>query len=316
MIRKPVAGEEGLRTPNPRFWRPVLYQLSYTPNGVPFAATRAPMQVWRAKLPSPDFPAPLLVILSRPGRSFRHSWLVLRRSALTYLPPMPPNRLAAHALHMANASSLERRPLGDTRRPAPRHPLWLRSAGRARAAVDPAASSATLPHTRSKLFAQGHAGQSLRQLAAGPAWQLARPLRFSGAGRGIQDRGRSDRRTRGGQPVRLLRRTLRRGIPVRLRRRTRDRARRLSRGRARRPAADELSAQVAARRGRARSISWSRSTRNCSGSIHYVIRMEAGRPGAGRDAGAALGLVPRFGLAAGADPAAARPRRRASSPAI
>ena len=45
----------------------------------------------------------------------------------------------------------------------------------------------------------------------------------------------------------------------------------------------------------------------------------AGRPGAGRDAGAGLGLVPRLGLAAGADPAPARPRRafrlRLSDPA-
>ena len=31
-----MAGEEGLRTPNPRFWRPVLYQLSYTPTDVSF----------------------------------------------------------------------------------------------------------------------------------------------------------------------------------------------------------------------------------------------------------------------------------------
>src|ERR1700720_3653242 len=30
----------GARTPNPRFWRPVLYQLSYTPNLVPLTPLR------------------------------------------------------------------------------------------------------------------------------------------------------------------------------------------------------------------------------------------------------------------------------------
>ena len=37
----------GTRTPSPRFWRPVLYQLSYTPSSDHFAATRAAMQEQR-----------------------------------------------------------------------------------------------------------------------------------------------------------------------------------------------------------------------------------------------------------------------------
>ena len=37
----------GTRTPNPRFWRPVLYQLSYTPTAAPFAASVAAMQAFR-----------------------------------------------------------------------------------------------------------------------------------------------------------------------------------------------------------------------------------------------------------------------------
>ena len=34
----------GTRTRNPRFWRPVLCQLSYTPKALSFAASRARMQ--------------------------------------------------------------------------------------------------------------------------------------------------------------------------------------------------------------------------------------------------------------------------------
>src|SRR5258708_23983525 len=30
-LRLPIGRSGGTRTPNPRFWRPVLYQLSYTP---------------------------------------------------------------------------------------------------------------------------------------------------------------------------------------------------------------------------------------------------------------------------------------------
>ena len=80
-------------------------------------------------------------------------------------------------------------------------------------------------------------------------------------------------------------------------------------------------------------LSRRKSRRGASGTIRFPGRPQrrtaaddplrhphgAGRAGAGRDAGAALGLVPRLGLAAGADPAPARPRRalrlRLSDPA-
>ncbi len=35
----------GTRTPNPRFWRPVLYQLSYDPRYCPYRVSRC--SVWR-----------------------------------------------------------------------------------------------------------------------------------------------------------------------------------------------------------------------------------------------------------------------------
>ena len=60
------------------------------------------------------------------------------------------------------------------------------------------------------------AGQPFRQLAAGPARQLAGALRLPGEGDGAEDRGRPHRRHGGHQPVRLLRRALRRELPVRL----------------------------------------------------------------------------------------------------
>ncbi len=87
-----------------------------------------------------------------------------------------------------DASSRERRPLGDSRRPPPRHPLRLRSAGRAGAAVDPAAAGAALPHAGAELFAQGHAGRAFRQLAAGPARQLAGALVFPEPARNSRSR--------------------------------------------------------------------------------------------------------------------------------
>ena len=69
------------------------------------------------------------------------------------------------------------------------------------------------PHTRTpilSLFAEGHAGQPFRELAAGSARQLAGALRLSGEGDRIQDRGRPHRADDGDQSVRLLRRALRR----------------------------------------------------------------------------------------------------------
>ncbi len=44
-----LAGVEGTRTPSPRFWRPVLCQLSYTPIARPSAPSASPMQAWPAQ---------------------------------------------------------------------------------------------------------------------------------------------------------------------------------------------------------------------------------------------------------------------------
>ena len=53
----------------------------------------------------------------------------------------------------------------------------------ARPAGHPPAAGAALPHAGAELFAEGRAREALRQLAAGPARQLARALRLPGEGR-------------------------------------------------------------------------------------------------------------------------------------
>ena len=198
--------------------------------------------------------------------------------------------------------------LGDSGRTATRHAISLRSPGFARPPDRPAAPGAALPHQGAELFAEGCARQSFRQLAAGPARQLAGALRLSGKDRGIQRRGRPHRRTRGDQSLRLLRRALRGGISVHIPRRVEERARRQSRRRTRRPAADAI------RRG---PVGAADPDDRFSGRIECATAKEdrlcdphgAGRPGARRDAGAGVGLVPRFGVAARADHAPPRPRR-------
>ena len=55
---------------------------------------------------------------------------------------------------------------------------------------------------------------------------------------------------------------------------------------------------------------------DCSSMIRYVIRMEPGVQTPDETLALALRLLPRLRVAAGADPAPPRPRRRASSPAI
>ena len=125
----------------------------------------------------------------------------------------------------------------------------------------------------------------------------------------VQDRGRSHRRARGHQPVRLLRRALCRDVSVRLRRGAEGRARRLSRARARRAAARRLHARDRAATKAARSTFSSSSTPTCSSAVHYVIRMEPGVQKPDETLALQSRLLPRLGLAAGADPAPARPRR-------
>ena len=133
------------------------------------------------------------------------------------------------------------------------------------------------PHADPELFAQGRAGQPFRQLAAGPAGQLAGALVFPGEGHRAEDRGRSRRRDDRDQPVRLLRRALCRQVSVRLHRRSQDRTGALSGDhRAAGPLLAAYLAEHSARRPPARSISWSISTRKLQNNIRYVIRMEPG----------------------------------------
>ena len=133
-----------------------------------------------------------------------------------------------------------------------------------------------LPHAGQKLLAQGAAGRAFRELAAGPAWQLAGALRLSGKDRRIFHRGRSGRRHGGDQSVRLLRRGLcrrrfRSAIPTRW-----PRPCGLSRAGAGRPAAASLSRRNAAASSQTRSIISSPSTGDLQQQIRYVMRMEPG----------------------------------------
>ena len=135
------------------------------------------------------------------------------------------------------------------RRPRAPHHLPVRPAGRDRAARRAAAARAAQPHADPVLLAARRARRPLPQLAAGPVRQLPGPARVPGAGRRADDHGRPGRRHDGHQPVRLLRRGVRRALPVRLRRRARARPRALPR--ARRPP-DRCSTRGSAERDAAR----------------------------------------------------------------
>ena len=104
-----------------------------------------------------------------------------------------------------------------SRRPHPPHQLPLRPAGEAVAADHPAAAGAPLPDVDPRLLAAHRARDAFPELAAGSARQLPGaggvPRRDAIAG----GHGRSRRRDRGHQPVRLLRRARGRGVAVQLR---------------------------------------------------------------------------------------------------
>ena len=154
----------------------------------------------------------------------------------------------------------------------------LRPAGRARAAGHPAAAGAALPHHDPQLFAQGHAGQPFRELAAGPARQLAGALRFPGEGHRVHDRGRP-RRRHGGRSIRSTSsssRTPRDGrspIPPSWRD---DLAPYLDAEPAGPLRSRRSSPTIARASGRARSTSSSTSTQRLQREIGYIIRMEPG----------------------------------------
>ena len=181
------------------------------------------------------------------------------------------------------------------------------------------------PHCRtaSELFAQGHAAEPFRQLAAGPARQLAGALCLPGKDRrNSGSRSISPPRLAVINPFDFFVEPYAEEFSVRLcADESHDRTRRLSGDRrARRPAARRiLRGPDSARSRPARSIFWSISTRSCRKKIHYVIRMEPGVQTPDETLALGVGLLPRFRLAAGADPAPSRSRRafrlRLSDPA-
>ncbi len=197
--------------------------------------------------------------------------------------------------------------LGHHRRAPPRHALPLRPARHARAPDHPPAPRAALPGGDQQLFAEGHPGRAFRELAAGPQRQLAGALCLSGAGAGVSHRGRSRHRAVDHQPLRLLRRNRCRDLPLRLSGGTQGRTRALSGDRARRPVADRIP-----RHGGARTDQYGQLHRRPERAARRHDRLwhphGARRAGAGAHARHQVRILPGHELAAGADPAASRPR--------
>ena len=196
----------------------------------------------------------------------------------------------------------------DLRRTTSRHALQIRPSDRPRSANHPPAAGAAYPHADPELFAQGDADQSFRELAAGPAGQLAGALCLPGKGDRAEDRGRFHGADDGDQSVRFLRRALRRQLSVRLHRRPQDRTRALSRDHRARTAVFKTPGRNSARSGEHGQFP-GRSQRATAkeNSLHHSHG--AGRPDAGRDAGRRRRIVPRFRVAVDPDLAASRARR-------
>src|SRR5882757_4743281 len=116
----------------------------------------------------------------------------------------------------------------DLRRTTSRHALQIRPSDRSRPPDHSAAPGAAYAHADPELFAEGHALQSLRELAAGSARQLAGSVRLSGEGDRTEGRGRFYGADDGGQSVRLLCRTLCHQLSVSIYRRSQDRTGALS----------------------------------------------------------------------------------------
>ena len=179
---------------------------------------------------------------------------------------------------------LEHSAFVDLRRTASRHALQIRPTDRPRPSNHTPAPGAAYPHADPELFAQGHACQSFRELAAGSARQLAGALRISGEGQRVQDRGRFHGADDRDQSVRLLRRALRRQFSVRLYRRSQDRACAVSRNHRARAAVREIPRKHSAR-GAEHGQFPGRSQRQIArpGPLHHPHG--AGHPDAGTDAG-------------------------------
>ena len=100
----------GNRTPNPRFWRPVLCQLSYCPTYSRGFAPRTPLHA-----------------LSRGSLRFACSFLIRSRSARRLLRVDCPPALASRSLHAAGASSLAPFRSPQFRAPNPKSPISTQS---------------------------------------------------------------------------------------------------------------------------------------------------------------------------------------------
>ena len=182
-------------------------------------------------------------------------------------------------------------PFGHSSRPAPSHRLRLRPPGPARTPDHPVATGSPLPQQDLQLFAAGDARDPFRQLAAGSARQLAGALRLPREVAGIPHRGRPSDRDGGLQPLRLLPRGICRDLPLRLQARAGGGAEALSGAREDRRALRGLSRRRPSRRGPHRRLSGLAQSEALAG---HPLRHPHGarRPGARRDAGTRLRLVP------------------------
>src|SRR5258707_1107182 len=98
-----------------------------------------------------------------------------------------PHYLAARNLHRF-AVIWKRKVAGrhvNSGQSATHYSLSLRPPGRAWAPYRSPSAGAALPHKSPELFAQGHTGPALRELATGPQRKLAGPLRLSRKDNGI-----------------------------------------------------------------------------------------------------------------------------------
>ena len=192
--------------------------------------------------------------------------------------------------------------------------LPLRPAGRSVAARGPAAAGAALPHADPRLLAAASSPtQHFLNWQQDPYGNWVARLVFPERATELEIVVDLDRRHDGDQSVRLLRRAVRRALSVRVRAaRSRkelipfleaDAARAAAAGVAR----ARFARRIAAGRGDGRPC-WSALNQQLQNEIRYLVRMEPGVQTPEETLERGERLVPRHGLAAGADPAPPRAR--------